>query len=395
MFPALCRLFHAALTYFVDIGIAHLCHSRAVIHAALFFHLKHNMLQHLFFVLLQRQLLQQQIIAFDQFGCRKTHGDPCIFRMIFDQMHHGMDAAVYGAAMIRTVTKILYLRRFLIFCHMHCMMHQLIYAFVLRRRDRYHRHTKHLFHRIDVHIATVADHFIHHIERYHHRHTHLQQLHRQIQVTPDAGHIHDIYDRLGLFFQDKIPGNDLFTGIGGHGIYARQIRDECPLLPAYLPVLTVYRNTREVSHMLVGSGQLVKQRGLAAVLITDQSKRQRGALRQRILRLLFMITSFFSQTRMLRFCPRSVIAGARRGSEWLQNFSFRRSFENCIRRDPLRICKPQGQFIAVYPELHRIPHRRIFYQFNLCPRDQSHIQKMLAESPFSANLCDLCFFALF
>ena len=301
MLLALRRLFHTAVAHLIDVGVAHFRHRRTVIHTTLFFHLQHDMLQHLFFILLQRQLFQKQLISFDQLGCRKPYGDPCIHRVILDQMHHCMNTAVYGTAMIRTVAKILHRRCFLIFRHMDRMMHQFIHTLILCCRDRHDRHAQHLFHCIDVHIAAVADHLIHHIECYHHRQSHLEQLHRQIQIPPDTGHIHDIYDRLGLFLQDKIPGNDLFTGIRRHGIDARQVRDQRPLLSADLSILAIDRNPRKVSDMLVRSGQLVKQRGLSAVLVADQCKGQRRSLRQGILRFFFMIASFFPQTRMLCF----------------------------------------------------------------------------------------------
>ena len=40
-------------------------------------------------------------------------------------------------------------------------------------------------------------------------------------------------------------------------------------------VLAVHRNAGKVAHMLVGAGQLVEQRGFAAVLIAGQGKGQR------------------------------------------------------------------------------------------------------------------------
>ena len=54
----------------------------------------------------------------------------------------------------------------------------------------------------------------------------------------------------------------------------------------------------------------------------------------------------------------------------------------------LRVRKPQGQFITVEPQLHGIAHRRQLDQRYLNARDQTHIEKVLTQSSFSADRTD-------
>ena len=53
--------------------------------------------------------------------------------------------------------------------------------------------------------------------------------------------------------------------------------------------------------------------------------------------------------------------------------------------DPGRVIQPESQGVAVDLQLHRVTHGGKLDKGDLFPRDQAHIQKMLAEGPLSAN----------
>ena len=133
-------------------------------------------------------------------------------------------------------------------------------------------------------------------------------------------------------------------------------------------VFTVYGYSREVSHMLAGSGKLVEQRSFAAVLIPHKCKGKGGTVRQRILAFLFVISAFLTESGMFSLIP--VICGFTVG---------------CIlvvsETDLYFLCvgKAQGQLITVYAQFHRITHRRKLYELYMRARNYSHVKKVLAQ----------------
>ena len=143
-------------------------------------------------------------------------------------------------------------------------------------------------------------------------------------------------------------------------------------------VLAVYGNAREIAHMLIGSGQLVEQGRLAAVLVADQSEGQGCICRERISCSLGMEPSALAKTGMfcfmfMRLFWRLLLTGG---------FLHRYDCDLC------RVSHTQGQIIAMDQKLHGIAQRRQFNDRDLCPRDHAHVQEMLTERPFSADFRD-------
>ena len=71
---------------------------------------------------------------------------------------------------------------------------------------------------------------------------------------------------------DKIARDDFLLRVRTQGVNARQVDDGAALLVAHLAHLLIDGHTREVAHVLVGAGEGVEQRRLAAVLVADKSK---------------------------------------------------------------------------------------------------------------------------
>ena len=109
----------------------HMCDCCCSVQTTFVFHLFNNMLQHFFLVLIQIQTVHDQLITFRKFCCCKANRDSCCFGMVFDQMHDCMEASMYCSAIFISIAKIDDLWFFLIFCHMKCMLNQLINSLIL------------------------------------------------------------------------------------------------------------------------------------------------------------------------------------------------------------------------------------------------------------------------
>ena len=67
----------------------------------------------------------------------------------------------------------------------------------------------------------------------------------------------------------------------------------------YNAVFPVNGNTREISHVLIGAGQLVEKSCFSAVLISYERKRQDSIVRERIAAPFRVEFSAFTKARML------------------------------------------------------------------------------------------------
>ena len=130
--------------------------------------------------------------------------------------------------------------------------------------------------------------------------------------------------------------------------------------------------------MLVGAGELVEERRLAAVLVACQREGEHGAFRQGILVLLLVVAAAFAEARVLQeirqrgdFFP--AVVG------FLFSVAFRRP--DAVRVDTyLRgIRDSHREGVAVDHQFHRIPHRGIFGEGHLRSGDDSHVEEVLAQ----------------
>ena len=238
-------------------------------------------------------------VTLHQLGGGETHRNARRLGVILDEVQNAVDAAVHRAAVVILAAEIHASGAFLILCHMDGVVHQLVHALVLGGGDGDDRDAQHRLHLVDAHRAAVAAHLVHHVQRQHHGDVQLHQLHRQVKVALDVGGIHDIDDAGGLFADDELPGNDLLAGIGGHGVDARQVGDLGLRVSLDGTALAVHRHAREVAHVLVGTGELVEQGGLTAVLVARQRKGQGLILRQGMLPLLGVVLAALAKTRVL------------------------------------------------------------------------------------------------
>ena len=370
---ALAGLHDGLLHQLVDEVEPHIRDGGGAIQTPLLLHLDDDVLDHLFFVLVELQGRLDALVALHELCGRKAHRDACGLGMILDQVDDAVDAAVDCAAVILLAAEIHPARPLLILCDMERMIHQLVHALVLCRRDGHDRDAQHGLHLIDADSAAVAAHLVHHVQRQHHRRIQLHELHGEVQIPLDVGGVHDIDDARGLLADDELPGHDLLAGIGRHGVDAGQV---CDLRIRVIPdrtALAVHRHTREIADVLVGAGELVEEGRLAAVLVARQRKGKGRAVGQRVLALFGVVASAFAEARVLHrlftFCRR---------------LFHRRGFGQSD-PDAGGIVQPEGQLVAVDAQLHRVAHRGKFDQRDLLAGDQPHIQKMLPQSAFAAH----------
>ena len=130
--------------------------------------------------------------------------------------------------------------------------------------------------------------------------------------------------------------------------------------------------------MLVRAGQLVEQRGLAAVLIAHEREGQRRPLRKRIAVSLCVVPAALAEARVLhlRGAARCAVAVA--------------SFGDLFRLDLFRVRQTQGQLVPVDLQFHGISHRRQLRDRHFRAGDHPHIQKMLTERSLAAYAYDSC-----
>ena len=286
--------------------------------------------------------------------------------MILYEVHDRMDGTMYASAFILTVYAVIRPSgTFLIFGHMNSMLHQLVYALSLGRRDGYDRHAKIGLQLIYAYGASVPAHLIHHIEGNYHGHIEFHELHGKVEIPLYIGGIHYIYDSLGSLLHEELSCYYLLTGIGRHGINPRQISDPCVRIALYDSILPVHRYAREIAHMLVGSRELVEKGGLAAVLISDQGKGQKGPLRKGMLIRPVVVFSTLTVARVLH--------GPRLRAQMLLCLDSYIAYAYLC-----SIIEPYSQFIAMYLKLDGVSHGGILDHCHISPFYEPHVKKVLS-----------------
>ena len=218
--------------------------------------------------------------------------------MIFDQMHHAVQASVHRAAVVFLVAEVLARWLLLVLRHVHCVLHQLFNAFSLCGGDWHHRDSQDALHLVYADASAVAAEFVHHIERQHHWDLQLHKLDGQVQVALNVVGVRDINDTFHILLQDEAAGNYLLRRVRRQGIDSRQVRDAGLRMAFDNAILAVHGHAGEVAHVLVGARQDIEQRGFSAVLLSCQGKRQRRALWQRVLVVLGVVFSRLAKSRM-------------------------------------------------------------------------------------------------
>ena len=111
------------------------------------------------------------------------------------------------------------------FARLERAFHQLPYAAVFQRGNRYYGHAQLFFQCVRVDFIPRLFHRVHHVERDDDGYVDFQKLRRQIKIPFKVGRVHHVDYAIGLFFQNKVAGNHFFRRIGRKGINSRKIHD--------------------------------------------------------------------------------------------------------------------------------------------------------------------------
>ena len=266
---ALVALDHGGRHDALDERVAHVRKGRVAVEPGLVFHLHDAVLEQLQLVFIEFERRGEVVPAFDELGRAETRRHADAVGVVGDQVHDRVDAAVHGR-IVRAEVR--HLRQRPAARNGQRLVYQLGHALPFRRRDRHDGDAQRLAHLLHIDGAAVGVHLVHHVQRQHHRYAQLEQLQRQVQVALDIRGIHDVDDAVRLLMDDKIARDDLLLRIRTQGVNARQVDDGAALLVAHLAHLLIDGHAREVAHVLVGPGEGVEQRRLAAVLVADKRK---------------------------------------------------------------------------------------------------------------------------
>ena len=256
---------------------------------------------------------------------------------------------MHRAVVILRPTEIRHRIAFLIPRDVHRVVNQLVDPFVQGRGNRHHRDPEHFFHPVDVHRTAVAPHFVHHVQRQHHRHVQLHELKSQVQIALQIRCVGDVDDALRLLLQNIFPGDHFLLCVGRKGVNPRQVRHLSAGLSADDAGALVDRHPREIPDVLVCAGELVEQRRLAAVLIACQREGQNLVLRQRPALVGFRVVETHT-----RFTVARVLDMGRR---LFRLHLFRlRQIRDC---NLCRLGYAEGQHVVVDFKFHRVAHRGV------------------------------------
>ena len=241
---------------------AHVGQGRLSVQAGLLLHDGDDLFKRLPLVLRQVEGLLDDGVILNELGGGKAHRQAGGFGVVLHHVGRGVDAPVDGPQGVILVgvvrAKVDAHRGLPVAGDVDGVVDQLVDALVLHRRDGHHRDAQGLLQLVDPDRAPVGPHLIHHVQGQDHGDAQLHELHGQIEIALDVRGIDDVDDAVRLRLQQKAPGDDLLAGIRGEGVDARQVGHGGLRVASDRAVLSVHGDTGEITHVLVGPGELVK-----------------------------------------------------------------------------------------------------------------------------------------
>ena len=334
----------------------------------------------LFLILVDVELGFDIAVAFDQFGGGEPQGDVILLGVILDEVHHGMDAAMHGTVVVFLAAEILHHRRLLIFGHMDGMFDEFLNTLAVLGRTGDAGNAQQFLHLVHIDGTLVSGQFIHKVQGQHHRNVQFHELKCEIEVAFDVGGIDNINQRLGMGTENESPRNEFLAGIGRQAVDTGQVGHAGMVVLENGSALLFDGHAGEIAHMLVGARQLVEKRGLAGILVTHQCKRQPRPFGQGMFGFLVVIFTALAQTRVHDFILRLNLKFFFPGvTAVLHRIVKGHDF------DARCIFQAQRQLVAVYLNLDGVTHRGIFNDSHLSLGQNTHVEKVLAQSALTPH----------
>ena len=151
-------------------------------------------------------------------------------------------------------------------------LQQLVQTFTGAGGDGDYRHAQFPGQSLEVDFVAVGVDLIHKVQSQHHGALQLQQLYGEVEVSFQIGGVHNVDDGVRAFADDKVPGHDFLHGVGRQGVDAGQVHHgQFPVAQMGDALFFLHGHSGPVAHVLVGTGEGIKQGGLAAVGVARQS----------------------------------------------------------------------------------------------------------------------------
>jgi hypothetical protein len=145
----------------------------------------------------------------------------------------------------------------------------------------HHRHAKAPLQFVDVDHDAAPFGGVHHVQRQHHRAAQLAHFQHEAQVQAQVRGIGDADDEVGrslarIASQADIAGDGFVRAGGGETVGAREIKqlEAAARRRHEAAFLALHGNAGVIGHLLPATGELVEQRGFAAVRVADQGNAQ-------------------------------------------------------------------------------------------------------------------------
>ena len=210
-------------------------------------------------VSIQMKRLGHQLVALNQLGRRKTHGNVRRRGMVLDQVGDAVDAAMQrtaiwaiGCAKVQTAGTLAEPR------HVQGVVHQLADALVAGSANGDNGHAQQALEQVDVYGAAIGGHLVHHVERDDHRTVKLHELQCQVQVALDVGGVNDVDDGVRTLVEDELTAHDLLACVRRQGVNAGQVGNARLGMVTDGAIFAVDRHAGKVTDVLVGARQLVE-----------------------------------------------------------------------------------------------------------------------------------------
>ena len=152
---------------------------------------------------------------------------------------------------------------------------QFTHTLLTRCHQSHNRATERLLQRLQIHLNFVVLGNVEHIDGNDHRHTHFDELGRQIKVAFQVGGINDVDHRLRFIREDVVTCNAfVFAGsrCRRNGINAGKVNNLYVVAFKAIPAgFLIDGYARPVADFLFGARQGIKKRCLAAIRIADNT----------------------------------------------------------------------------------------------------------------------------
>src|SRR5450759_227333 len=137
---------------------------------------------------------------------------------------------------------------------------------------RHNRDAEQFGKQVDVNLDAPALRRIHHVEGDDERHSQLEQLGGQVEVSFDVAGIDDVDDGVGLLSGDEVPDHHFLERVSRETVCAGKVDDvEFDPAPAAGTFFLLDRHTGPVAAVLAAPSEVVEDGGLAGVGIPGES----------------------------------------------------------------------------------------------------------------------------